>query len=226
MARFIDAKILFKSTVQTSTIKRRAPYIMAKPIDFYFEFSSPYGYLASTQIEGLAAEFGRQVNWQPILLGPMFKTTGSAPLTEIPMKGEYSKRDFARSAMLHNIPYVQPQPFPIGTVSAARAVVYLKEHDSANVAGFIKAVYRAYFAEGRNISETETVLAIADGLGIDAQKLADGIGQDDIKQRLKQEIDAAMARGVFGSPFMFVDGEPFWGFDRFDHIRRWLQRRD
>ena len=199
---------------------------MANPIDFYFEFSSPYGYLASTQIEGLAAEFGRQVNWKPILLGPMFKTTGSAPLTEIPMKGEYSKRDFARSAMLHNIPYIQPQPFPIGTVSAARAVIYLKEQGSVNVADFIKAVYRAYFAEGRNISETDTVLSIADGLGIDAGRLAEGIGQDSIKQRLKQEIDAAMARGVFGSPFMFVDGEPFWGFDRFDHIRRWLQRRD
>jgi 2-hydroxychromene-2-carboxylate isomerase len=126
--------------------------------------------------------------------------------------------------MLHNIPYVQPQPFPIGTVSAARAVIYLKQHDSANVADFIKAAYRAYFAEGRNISETETVLAIADSLGIDARKLAGGIAQDDIKQRLKQEIDAAMARGVFGSPFMFVDGEPFWGFDRFDHIRRWLRR--
>jgi len=199
---------------------------MATPIDFYFEFSSPYGYLASTQIEGLAAEFGRQVNWKPILLGPMFKTTGSAPLTEVPMKGEYSKRDFARSAMLHDIPYAQPHPFPIGTVSAARAVIYLQEHDSGKAADFIKQAYRAYFAEGKNISETEVVLAVADGLGIDARKLADGIGQDAIKQRLKQEIEAAMARGVFGSPFMFVDDEPFWGFDRFDHIRRWLERRD
>ena len=69
-----------------------------KPIDFYFDFSSPYGYFASQKIEALAEKHGRTVDWHPMLLGVVFKQTGAAPLTEIPVKGPYSKRDFARSA--------------------------------------------------------------------------------------------------------------------------------
>src|SRR3546814_6861230 len=101
---------------------------MSANFDFYFDFSSPYGYLASTQIEALAAEFGRQVDWHPILLGPMFKTMGSAPLTEIPLKGEYAKHDFERSARLFDIPYSQPETFPISTVAAARAMLYAQHN--------------------------------------------------------------------------------------------------
>src|SRR5690606_38433404 len=120
--------------------------IMAEPIDFYFEFSSPYGYFASTQIEALAAEFNRQVRWRPILLGPMFQTTGSAPLTEVPVKGDYARHDFARTARLFNIPYQQPDPFPIGTVHAARAVLYLQQQGSSKATELIKQLYHAYFA--------------------------------------------------------------------------------
>src|SRR3546814_15725596 len=95
---------------------------MTDHVDFYFEFSSPYGYFASTQIEALAAEFQRQVRWHPILLGPMFQATGSAPLVDVPVKGQYSLHDMKRTAKLFNIPFKQPDPFPNGTVSAAREI--------------------------------------------------------------------------------------------------------
>jgi 2-hydroxychromene-2-carboxylate isomerase len=198
---------------------------MATPIDFYFEFSSPYGYFASAKIDELAAELGREVNWHPILLGPMFKLMGSAPLTEIPLKGDYARRDFARSASLFGIPYVHPEPFPIATVSAARAVLYVQQQDKPKAAELAKQLYHAYFAEGRNISSLEVVLAVAEASGIDAQDLAGGINKEETKALLKTEVNQAIERGVFGSPFIVVDGEPFWGFDRFDHIRKWVQAK-
>ncbi|NYT43277.1 2-hydroxychromene-2-carboxylate isomerase [Pollutimonas thiosulfatoxidans] len=197
---------------------------MTAPIEFYFEFSSPYGYFASTQVEKLAAEFGRSVNWHPILLGPMFKAMGSQPLTDIPLKGDYARRDFARTAALFDIPYDHPDPFPIATVSAARAVLYVRQHDQQKSVELTKRLYAAYFSEQQNISGTDVVLAIADSIGLNVQDLAEGIGQDSTKAMLRDEVDTAMQRGVFGSPFLIVDGEPFWGFDRFDHIRRWLAR--
>ena len=90
-------------------------------IDFYFDFSSPYGYLASTRINALVARHLRRVTWRPILLGPMFKAAGTAPLVGVPLKGPYSVRDFARTARFMKVPYKQPTPFPTGTQNAARA---------------------------------------------------------------------------------------------------------
>jgi 2-hydroxychromene-2-carboxylate isomerase len=196
---------------------------MTANFDFYFDFSSPYGYLASTQIEALAAEFDRQVNWHPILLGPMFKAMGSAPLSEIPLKGKYSLHDFERSARLFGIPYAQPNEFPIGTVAAARAVLYLQQSAPEEAVDFAKRIYRAYFAEGRDIGKPDTVLALAEEAGLDAPDLSRGMAQEATKDQLKKSVADALARGIFGSPFIIVDGEPFWGFDRFDHIRRWLR---
>ncbi|SHI25759.1 2-hydroxychromene-2-carboxylate isomerase [Pollutimonas bauzanensis] len=195
---------------------------MAEPIDFYFDFSSPYAYFASTGIEALAAESGRELRWRPILLGPMFKATGSAPLTEVPLKGSYARHDFERTARLFDIPYRQPDPFPIGTVSAARSVLFLQKQGSDKVAPWARRLFSAYFAEQRNISDTNVVLALAGEMGLDSAAMAAGIARDDIKALLKTEVEGALARGVFGTPFIFVDGEPFWGFDRFDHIRKWL----
>ncbi|RTZ42562.1 2-hydroxychromene-2-carboxylate isomerase [Candidimonas sp. SYP-B2681] len=197
---------------------------MTDHMDFYFDFSSPYGYFASTKIEALAAEFNRKVKWKPILLGPMFKAAGSAPLTEVPLKGDYSRHDFQRTADLFDIPYQQPDPFPIGTVHAARALLYMLQIDERLAVKFAHRTFRAYFVEQKNIGEAGIVLELAEQTGIDTAELAAGMVREDIKALLKAEVDAAMARGVFGSPFIFVDDEPFWGFDRFDYIRKWLRK--
>jgi 2-hydroxychromene-2-carboxylate isomerase len=98
---------------------------MSAPIEFYFDLSSPYGFLAAQKIEALAAKHGRGVDWRPVLLGAMFRQTGMAPLTEIPLKGEYSKRDFARSARFHGIAgFRQPSRFPIPTQAPARIILW------------------------------------------------------------------------------------------------------
>lgn len=198
---------------------------MQASLDFYFEYSSPYGYFASTRIEELAARFDRQIRWHPILLGPMFKLMGSAPLTEIPLKGAYARHDFQRTARLFDIPYTQPEPFPIATVSAARATLYAREHCPVLLAPLVKKLYAAFFAQGRPINQSDVVLEIAEETGLDRAEVAQALGSEAIKAQLKAEVDQAVERGVFGSPFVLVDGEPFWGFDRFDHIERWLREK-
>ena len=195
---------------------------MNAPIECFFDFSSPYGYLASRKIEALAERHGRVVDWQPILLGVLFRTTGMAPLTEVPLKGEYSKRDFLRSARFHGVDFRMPSRFPIPTQSAARIVRWLKANDAARAAPVIKALYRAYFVDDIDISNPDAAVAVAEKEGVNAVDARAAIDDPAIKDALKRNVDAAMARGVFGSPYIVVDGEPFWGLDRFDQIERWL----
>lgn len=195
---------------------------MPKALDFYFDFSSPYAYLASTQVDDLAADVGRKVQWYPILLGPMFKAMGSAPLVDIPLKGDYARRDFARSAQLFGIDYHHPAEFPIATIAAARSTWFLRQQHPDMAGPFAKAVFRAYFADQEDIRDTAVLARIANGLGVDADSMLQAIQTDEIKTVLKEAVSDAMARGVFGSPFFFVDDEGFWGFDRLPHVRMWV----
>ncbi len=188
---------------------------MKAPIDFYFDFSSPYGYLASTKIEALAARHGRSVKWRPILLGVAFKATGGSPLPMIPLKGDYARRDFLRSARFHDVQFRIPDPFPVSTVAACRAFYSVAGDRQVALA---KALYRAYFVDNVNLGEAENVLKVAASLG-----LKPDLNDPAVKEKTRAEVDAALARGVFGSPYLVVDGEPFWGVDRFDQVERWLR---
>ena len=193
------------------------------PIDFYFDFSSPYGYLGAEKIDDIAARHGRVVVWHPILLGVVFRATGGAPLTEIPIKGDYSKHDFARSARFLGVPFKFPSRFPLATHNAARAFLWLTDRDNTLAKNFARAVYRAYFAEDTDIANTDNLLGIAGSMGVERPSLQQAMADPAVKERLRAENDAALARGVFGSPFFFVDGEPFWGSDRLPQIERWLE---
>lgn len=196
---------------------------MKAPVEFYFDFSSPYGYLASRKIDALAAKHGRSVDWRPMLLGFAFKQTGTAPLTMIPLKGEYSKRDLQRSARYHGIEeFRMPSPFPIPTQASARVMLWAKAEDPAFAVRIAKALYRGYFYDGRDISNADVAADIAAATGADRARARASMDDPAIKEALKREVDGAIARGVFGSPFVFVDGEPFWGLDRFDQVDRWL----
>jgi 2-hydroxychromene-2-carboxylate isomerase len=195
---------------------------MPAPIEFYFDFSSPYGYLASCRIEDIAVKYGRETVWRPILLGAIFKITGAQPLTSVPLKGDYSKHDMARSARLMGIPFKFPSVFPIASQAPARAVYWLSESDPAKAKELASAYFRAFFVEDLNISDQHHAIAVAGGLGLDKDAVAAAISDPRMKERLKNEFDAAIAKGVFASPFIIVDGEPFWGADRLDQIERWL----
>ena len=196
---------------------------MSAAIDFYFDFSSPYGYLMAERIDALAAQHGRQVTWHPILLGIVFKATGSAPLTlQNAAKASYSLHDFERSARFMGIPYRHPDKFPLATQNAARAYYWLDGQDGATAQQFALAAYRALFVDNMDISAPETVLEIAAKIGVDRNILAAALQSPEIKARLKDEVDNAVKAGVFGSPHVIIDGEPFFGADRLPQIERWL----
>ncbi|MEP6997423.1 MAG: 2-hydroxychromene-2-carboxylate isomerase [Betaproteobacteria bacterium] len=195
---------------------------MPAAIDFYFDFSSPYGFLASEKIEALAARHGRGIAWHPILLGVVFKQTGAAPLTQVPLKGDYSKRDFARSARFHGVAFRMPSVFPISTQAPARIVLWLRRTEPARAVVALHALYRAFFVDDVDISNPDRAAAIAAQSGVNTALARAAIDDPAIKDALRQENDEAIAAGVFGSPFVIVDGEPFWGMDRLEQADRWL----
>ena len=195
---------------------------MNRAIDFHFDFSSPYGYIAAQKIEALAGKYGRTVNWRPMLLGVVFKQTGMAPLTQVPIKGDYSRRDFERSARFHAVAFRMPLVFPIASQAPSRIVLWAKARDPALAATLTLALYAAYFRDGLDISNPEVAADVAGKAGVDRAAARACIDDPAIKDALKREVEQAIQAGVFGSPFVIVDGEPFWGIDRFDQIERWL----
>jgi 2-hydroxychromene-2-carboxylate isomerase len=197
---------------------------MDNALDFYFDFSSPYGYLASEKIDELAARYGRKVRWHPILLGIVFRESGGVPLTlTAPIKSNYYLHDFSRSARYMGIPYTHPANFPIATQHAARAYYGLHGQDCSRARAFAHAAYRAFFCQGRDLSDLVVVLDLASAAGADREALAEALAGPQLKERLKAECEEAIARGVCGSPFIIVDGEPFFGADRLPQIAHWLE---
>jgi 2-hydroxychromene-2-carboxylate isomerase len=195
---------------------------MTKPIDFYFDFSSPYGYIASHRIDAIAAKHDRSVIWRPYLMGVVFKINGRRPLPDQPLVGEYACRDFARSARLYGIPFKMPDRLPISGVAPSRAYYWLDDKDSEQAKALARALFSAYFVDNKDISDPEQVAGVAASLGIDGIAVTAALQDPAVKERLRKETDDAIARGVFGSPFILVDEEPFWGNDRLDQVDRWL----
>ena len=196
---------------------------MAHPVDFYFDFSSPFGYMASTRVDELAAKYEREVVWRPILLGAVYKVNGVQPTPNVPLKGDYARRDILRTAKYHNIDCKIPSAFPISSVPAARAFYWLDRRNPEQAIALAKALFHAYFVEDRNISNPDEALAVCKTLGLDTNEAQAGINDQSTKDLLKTEVENAIARGVFGSPYLIIDGEPFWGMDRLDQAEKWLR---
>jgi 2-hydroxychromene-2-carboxylate isomerase len=196
---------------------------MKPPIDFYFDFSSPYSYIASEWVDAVAARHGRAVKWHAILLGATFQAAELKSPVAYPMKREYSIRDFGRSARFAGLPYVMPGKFPIPTQNAARVFWWL--HDTGapeRAVAWAHTGLRAVFTQDQDLSDTAILRGVLADAGIDIAAAEAAYTDPVWKERLKRENDAAIAAGVFGAPFFFVDGEPFWGNDRRQQIEAWL----
>ncbi|MFL5334169.1 MAG: 2-hydroxychromene-2-carboxylate isomerase [Geminicoccaceae bacterium] len=195
---------------------------MPSPLDFYFEFASPYGYIASLRIDAIAAAHEREVAWRPIMLGAAMKVTGSGPNMHLPLKGPYLLHDAPRFARLLGVPFKTPPVMPARSLAASRAYWWLEAQDPDMAKGFAQAAYHAHWGEGLDISTPEQVAAIGEQLGLPTSQVIAATQDAAIKAKLKAETDRSIERGVFGSPFIFVDDEPFWGADRLDQVERWL----
>jgi 2-hydroxychromene-2-carboxylate isomerase len=196
---------------------------MKAPIDFYFDFSSPYSYIANEWIDALAARHGRTVRRQAILLGVTFSAAELKSPVSYPIKREYSLRDFQRSARFERVPYTAPAQFPIPTQNAARVFWWLNDtHGGQAAADWARAGFRAYFTRGAMLNDAAALKALAAEAGLDAEAAERAWNDPLWKDRLRHANEEAIAAGVFGAPFFVVDGEPFWGNDRKPQIEQWL----
>ena len=200
---------------------------MSKRIDFYFDFTSPYGYFASTHVNELADKYDHQVDWHPYV-GEEFKPSNSGTgLSQIPAKLKYQKRDIIRTAQFENIPYNEPSVVTLDARYAARAVLWVEStYGEARGIELAQAILRAYHVEDKNISDTQTITAIAQSIGLNADEVLAGISNASTREQFRAEVDLATAKGVFGSPFFILDGEPFWGFDRMNQLEAALKRKE
>ena len=196
----------------------------ARPIDFYFDFSSPYAYIASEWIEALAARHGRTVSWHAMLLGATFPATELKANVSYPLKREYVMVDFERSARFTGVPLTLPQTFPISTQNAARVFWWLNDSDEARARQWARHCLRAYFTRGVDLSDNQALAGLGSEFGLEDGQTEAVASNSAWKARLKEVNDAAIAADVFGVPFFVVDGEPFWGNDRRAQIERWLEK--
>lgn len=193
---------------------------MIKTFDFYFDFASPYGFLASRKVEALAQAIGRGINWRPFLIGAVYKEHGGAPLSH-PLKNAYMFTDVFRRARLDGVEDMRkPENFPASSVPPSRLAYWVEREAPEHMAEFVKAAYGAYWIEGRDTADPDAALDAAQSIGLDRNAAAAGASEPDIKDRLRCETEAAIKRGVFGSPFIIIDDEPFWGDDRFGDIEK------
>jgi 2-hydroxychromene-2-carboxylate isomerase len=181
-------------------------------LEFFYDFVSPYSYLASTRVEAEVAKVGGTVRFRPFLLGGVFHATDNKAPIENPAKARYLPSDLTRWARRIGVPFAWPQKFPVLTVLPLRAA--LAAEKQGKLVPFTHALYRAYWAEGRDISEASVVGDAASSAGLDpAALLAEAPG---FKDALKAQTQEAVDRGAFGAPTFFVGGDMFLGNDRLD----------
>ena len=193
------------------------------PLEFWFDFASGYAYFAALDIEALAERHGRTV-WRPFTLGAAFKVTGAQGLSRTPLKRDYARRDWQRLARLKGVPFSLPENHPRTGLPAIRAYYHLERRDARAAAALAKRIIIAYFQNGLDTDDPNAVATAAASLGMDVDTILAGIADPEVKIIARRHGEEAVARGVFGSPWIFVDGEPFWGSDRLPMVERWLDR--
>jgi 2-hydroxychromene-2-carboxylate isomerase len=195
---------------------------MPPTLDFYWDFSSPYAYLGSTQAAALAARTGATLRWKPMLLGGVFRAIGQAdaPIaTFSPAKQRYASLDMQRWADHWGVPFSFPSRFPMNTVKALRAYLALPPEARD---GFRERTFRAYWSEDRDIND-EAVLRELIGDGAD--EILAKTSSPEIKDALRTATEEAIALGVFGAPTWVIDGQDlYWGQDRIPLLERALAR--
>ncbi len=199
---------------------------MTGPVEFWFDFSSPYAYFAAAEVDRRLAPFGREVVWRPFLIGVAFQLTGMGPVSQAPLRGAYALRDCRRIADMLKLPFNLREDFPYPSQAVARAFYWFDQEDPVIAVRFAKAAFAAYFGEGRDLRGVESVQALAMPFTDGRDGLAQWLSSQEAKVVLRERTAEALDKGVFGSPFFLVDGEPFWGWDRLPMVEAWLRQHE
>ena len=194
-----------------------------RTFDFYFDFISPFGYLASLRVDALAAKYGRECRWHSMLLGiSVLKVMGMKPLPSYPLKGAYLARDLQRAARRQTV-VLNKFPQQASPVPAGRCFHWLKQQDEALAQSFARAALNAYWRQGSDIGTPEAVATIAERVGADAAAALSAITEGEGDRLLRAAVAQSMEKGVFGSPTFIVDEkEPFFGLEKMELVEEWL----
>jgi 2-hydroxychromene-2-carboxylate isomerase len=192
-----------------------------KSVDFYFDLSSPYSYLAATQLGPLAARHGATVRWKPVVLAAVFKAVGNTMPAVCAPKARNMLVDLDRWARRYGVPFTMSSRFPLNTVKPERMIV--AAGDGERGAALTLAFFRGMWVEDRDISSEAEMRAIAAEQGFDAQAILAATETQAVKDALRANTDEAIERGMFGAPTMFVGDQLFWGNDRLDFVEDALQ---
>lgn len=184
--------------------------------ELWFEFASTYSYIAAARVEHEARVRGIRVHWRPFLLGPIFSAQGwnDSPFNLYPAKGHYMWRDMERLCDKHGLPFKRPSKFPRNGLLAARIACLAP--GEAWLPEFVRSIFRANFAEDRDISDPNVIADNLCSLGLDAQSIIARASSPDNKERLRRQTERASQLGIFGAPTMLANDEMFWGSDRLE----------
>lgn len=191
-------------------------------LEFFYDYGSPYSYLADSQLPALRERTGCEIVFRPMLLGAVFKATGNrSPAQEgVPAKQRYGAVELQRWVAHRGVPFRMNPHFPINTLRLMRAAHAARQRGV--FPAFHAAVYPAFWARGENLGDDAVVARVLGDAGLDARALIEAAGADAAKAALRATTDEAVARGVFGAPTCFVGDEMFFGNDRLDFVERAL----
>jgi 2-hydroxychromene-2-carboxylate isomerase len=187
---------------------------MQKQVEFFFDFGSPYTYLAYHELRRIAQARGAQIVWRPILLGGVFQATGNHSPAEIPAKALYSNVDLQRWAQAYGVPFAMNPHFPINTLALMRGAVAMQQRGEEPFQRYLGAMFGAMFEKPRNLNNSMEIGAVLADAGFDPMECMQAIQEPAVKEALKVATSEAVARGVFGVPTFFVGKEMYWGQDR------------
>ncbi|RDU96728.1 2-hydroxychromene-2-carboxylate isomerase [Trinickia dinghuensis] len=196
---------------------------MTKTVEFYFDFGSPTSYLAWTQLPRIAAEHGAQLAYRPVLVGGIHKATNNSSPAAIPAKRNWMWTDVARFARRYGVRYENNPHFPINTLMLMRGAAGAQMHDEQLFLRYVDAVFRAMWERPCNLGDASVLRTVLEEAGLDSAFLSELAENPAVKGKLKADTEAAVARGLFGVPTMFVGDEMFFGQDRLDFIEEALR---
>lgn len=194
---------------------------MSATVEFWFEFASTYSYPAALRIEDVVRAAGVELDWRPFLLGPIFAAQGwqDSPFNVYPAKGRYMWRDLARVCADLDVPLRHPSQFPRNGLPAARVSVAAAREPW--LPAFVRGVYRANFAEDRDIGDAEVLGAVLAAVGAEPARWLERASAADVKDALRTQTERAADHGIFGAPSFRVGTELFWGNDRLEQAVAW-----
>ena len=190
---------------------------MTKTVEFFYDFGSPTVYLAATQLPSIAGPTGATIEWRPMLLGGVFKSTGNQSPVVVAAKAAYMNDDLERFAKRYGVPFRFNPHFPINTLALMRgAVAY--QADAVVSSTYREAIFTAIWVEARNLNEPDVIGQVLGDAGLDPAELMNRIGEQTVKDQLIANTEEAVNRGVFGAPTFFVGDQMFFGQDRLDFV--------